>query len=757
MVRTVVRRACDPVVVQKLWNMVECSRVNKQATTLDRVTRAVMKELSANEQEAAKHIDDALSDGLLERYSWTVAKGSRAGESMEGVRIPEFKEPIDKRFEHDWYCFRCHKPGEVLECTECFRVWHPACLPGKAAPTEGVFLCPTCVMNSKAEYKRKQIRKLLEFATHRLKGKPLWKDLGKIGYLDDQGRNDYLLFKYLDLNVISRKIKDGRYRSLESFLVDVNTLLHDVCVMYGDLSNMADLARVLLREIEVEIYEIRLCTNCYINAKARPSEWVSKPCRPAHELVWAKLKGFPFWPAKVLEEKDTTYEVRFFGSYHERAAVTKESTRPYDIPPDELGVRRTPAFQRALNEVQKLQKLVGEGYYTSSSGDSDMPPSDDDWSDELYILAAAGGAGSGGSAARKRRPSSAVDATGAKKAALTSPSSGVAAGSSSGLSPTRRPPATGANSASKSKQKNKKKKPASKRRRAAAASGTTSESDAEDDDDMDDENSITATAAAAAAAAATSAKNEAMPDADSESSESRDEWRIRVGLSPTGSGRSGTGVGAGSSVASGKATRKKPATPAAPSSVSTAATGAKKAAAPAATATSSRRSAPTASSASAAAASTASAASSKLRRGAGSSGSGAITVATGGVGAAIMASPTASVQASTLDANVFEEALAAERKKLEEAVTAARMQAEAQTKAELDKSEADLRGEFQRELENIMHQHREAIANTKRRQWCYNCLEEAMYHCCWNTSYCSIKCQQDHWHKEHKRVCRRKR
>nr|KAG5686308.1 hypothetical protein BaRGS_010304 [Batillaria attramentaria] len=40
---------------------------------------------------------------------------------------------------------------------------------------------------------------------------------------------------------------------------------------------------------------------------------------------------------------------------------------------------------------------------------------------------------------------------------------------------------------------------------------------------------------------------------------------------------------------------------------------------------------------------------------------------------------------------------------------------------------------------------------------CYNCEEEAMYHCCWNTSYCSVRCQQEHWHKEHKRVCRRKR
>lgn len=40
---------------------------------------------------------------------------------------------------------------------------------------------------------------------------------------------------------------------------------------------------------------------------------------------------------------------------------------------------------------------------------------------------------------------------------------------------------------------------------------------------------------------------------------------------------------------------------------------------------------------------------------------------------------------------------------------------------------------------------------------CYNCESEAIYHCCWNTAYCSTACQQEHWQQEHKRVCRRKR
>ena len=48
------------------------------------------------------------------------------------------------------------------------------------------------------------------------------------------------------------------------------------------------------------------------------------------------------------------------------------------------------------------------------------------------------------------------------------------------------------------------------------------------------------------------------------------------------------------------------------------------------------------------------------------------------------------------------------------------------------------------------------LAESKRKQWCYNCEEAAIYWCCWNTAYCSTECQQEHWRKEHKKDCRRK-
>ena len=40
--------------------------------------------------------------------------------------------------------------------------------------------------------------------------------------------------------------------------------------------------------------------------------------RPSHELVYAKQKGFSYWPAKVIKATPEGYDVRFFGGWHQR-------------------------------------------------------------------------------------------------------------------------------------------------------------------------------------------------------------------------------------------------------------------------------------------------------------------------------------------------------------------------------------------------------------------------------------------------------
>ena len=43
--------------------------------------------------------------------------------------------------------------------------------------------------------------------------------------------------------------------------------------------------------------------------------------RIPHLLVWAKLKGFPFWPAKAMRiNSEENVDVRFFGA-HDRAWI----------------------------------------------------------------------------------------------------------------------------------------------------------------------------------------------------------------------------------------------------------------------------------------------------------------------------------------------------------------------------------------------------------------------------------------------------
>ncbi|KAA0199574.1 hypothetical protein HAZT_HAZT004156 [Hyalella azteca] len=34
-----------------------------------------------------------------------------------------------------------------------------------------------------------------------------------------------------------------------------------------------------------------------------------------------------------------------------------------------------------------------------------------------------------------------------------------------------------------------------------------------------------------------------------------------------------------------------------------------------------------------------------------------------------------------------------------------------------------------------------AVEDTKKKQWCANCGKEALFFCCWNTSYCDYPCQ----------------
>ena len=58
---------------------------------------------------------------------------------------------------------------------------------------------------------------------------------------------------------------------------------------------------------------------------------------------------------------------------------------------------------------------------------------------------------------------------------------------------------------------------------------------------------------------------------------------------------------------------------------------------------------------------------------------------------------------------------------------------------------ASMEAEKQKTISDVRKQmeidKQKAITETKKKQWCANCGKEAIFYCCWNTSYCDYPCQ----------------
>ncbi|NXS85120.1 PKCB1 protein, partial [Erpornis zantholeuca] len=100
-----------------------------------------------------------------------------------------------------------------------------------------------------------------------------------------------------------------------------------------------------------QMNEIEVCPECYLAACQKRENWFCEPCSNPHPLVWAKLKGFPFWPAKALRDKDGQVDARFFGQ-HDRAWVPINNCylMSKEIP---FSVKKTKSiFNSAMQEME---------------------------------------------------------------------------------------------------------------------------------------------------------------------------------------------------------------------------------------------------------------------------------------------------------------------------------------------------------------------------------------------------------------------
>uniref|UniRef100_A0A8C8A3A4 Protein kinase C binding protein 1, like n=1 Tax=Oryzias sinensis TaxID=183150 RepID=A0A8C8A3A4_9TELE len=277
--------------------------------------------------------------------------------------------PQDGR--NDFYCWLCHREGQVLCCELCPRVYHAKCLKLPAEP-EGDWFCPECEKITVAECIETQSKAmtmltidqlsyLLKFALQKIK-QPGTEPFQKPVSLDQHPDYAEYIFHPMDLSTLEKNVKKKMYGCTEAFLADMKWILHNCIIYNGGNHKLTATAKVIVKICEHEMNEIEVCPECYLSACQKRENWFCEPCSQPHPLVWAKLKGFPFWPAKALREKDGQVDARFFGQ-HDRAWVPINNCylMSKEIP---FSVKKTKSiFNSAMQEmevyVENIRKKFG--------------------------------------------------------------------------------------------------------------------------------------------------------------------------------------------------------------------------------------------------------------------------------------------------------------------------------------------------------------------------------------------------------------
>lgn len=614
------RRRTDPFMTQRIWDAIKIIVHQRSLPSNDRVVRHIARVYGMTEQMAQEELNKAVEDGLV-FLKKVPAKG---GLEQESYRLP--LEPVEDDG-HDWYCCKCQKAGLVECCQQCHRVYHSEC---HTPVNPELKYCNFCEkINSDTYTNKSDLNHILSFTCGHLKAKlppeitnrtivfdntpvvtppggfsgPTWISEG-----EDAWRPGILIKNHMDLAIMDSKTSRNEYNNLAEFQADVHNILHNIILYHGDHSIIGDMGITMYQDCCYDLQEIRRCADCYrISNEKVEKMWFCIPCDPPHQLVYAKQKGYPYWPAKVMQVKDDLYDVRFFGGHHMRANIEKVFIRPITVSLQSLQIKRSSAWNRAFEELKHHQNLLlklgksKQEFCTFDDKDGPKP-------------------------AKIRN----IETPGLKSSS---------------------------NSSGSGKQIFK-----DLRVKVERLS-----SDGHSDIQPGIEN--------------TEDKEQVMK------SRSGSEERQVPFLA----------------VAEDEPPRE---------ISSTCPQGLKKEGSQEDMVTSSCQE---------------------------------------------PRSKCVLVQTEQIQPEVMPAKVKRERRTSDQPTTTALEKLRRELELDKCKELERLQAEHAKEMRQLTDKHQQVISEIKKKQWCYNCEAEAIYHCCWNTAYCSTDCQQIHWQREHKRVCRRKR
>ncbi|XP_031639322.1 uncharacterized protein LOC116351365 [Contarinia nasturtii] len=247
---------------------------------------------------------------------------------------------------HDPYCWKCGTEvnlsidAENAQCTNCVRSFHAGCLVRSERKYIecGEWLCPVCkeLIAAERNDKLSDLSILSMVMRHVSENKifnPLKQPLKTVR----------VLVNPINLKVIEDKIEFDRnaYKTLVEFRVDVQWIEHNCAIAYSggliyksansiplsnfstytpeDTNSKTKTARLLLEYVNDEIEGLRnvmrTCNDCYKSLISGQKNWFKLICSRVHLPIWAKLKGYIYWPAKLMSINENLVNVRFFGDY----------------------------------------------------------------------------------------------------------------------------------------------------------------------------------------------------------------------------------------------------------------------------------------------------------------------------------------------------------------------------------------------------------------------------------------------------------
>jgi len=274
------------------------------------------------------------------------ASSAASGDSKE----PVAKEPrVDQESIKDSFCWSCHKDKVQVSCNRCCRSFHVKCLPVSESselnqtPTSrraSVIINLTCIpcltIEKRQERPLKPLQHLSREGLNQLFKIIIDSIKGVDGVfrhpVDSNAHPDYeeKIVNPVSLQDLQEGTAEGRYCCSEQFLYDVEWIVHNSAIYHGTQHPLTNNAKQVLKQARGFITDIESCPDCFrFSMTLADNQSFSEVCSRPHTVVWAKVQGYPFWPAKLfyIDESikhNPVYHIRFFGSGHERGVVKKD-------------------------------------------------------------------------------------------------------------------------------------------------------------------------------------------------------------------------------------------------------------------------------------------------------------------------------------------------------------------------------------------------------------------------------------------------